>query len=718
MFTALANLADRRAKRVVIAAIVVAVIAGVLGGGVASRLSSYGADDPATDSIKAQQRIAAATGLDSNPGLVALVHTGGPVRSAAGQERVDKVVQTLRGDRAVGRVATAFAGGDPRAMIAKDGRSTYVVATFRDGMGEDAVDRLAPKLDRIEGVRVGGTQAARRDVNKIVGQDLARAELLAFPLLFLLSLWFFRSAVAALLPLLVGGVTIMLTFLGLRLLSGPIDISVFALNLVTGLGLGLAIDYSLFIVSRYREEIVRSGPGRAALMTTLNTAGRTVLFSSLTVAAALASLLVFPQRFLYSMGIGGVLVALSAAAVALVLLPAVLALLGPRVNAGAPAWLRRAAESEARGDEAGFWYRLSRFVMRRPGRVAIVAATFMVVLGLPFLRIQFTAVDASVLPSSNEARAVDTALRTDFPPNRTSPVFVVAETGDRTALARYAGELRKLPGAAAVGEPRTLGDGVVRVDVVSRGGELSDRSQTLVRDMRRLDPGFGTLVGGGTAEFVDQKSSLGDHIPYALAIVAVATFVVLFLMTGSLILPLKAIVMNVLTLSAAFGLLVLIFQDGRLEGLLGYSSQGALESSQPIVLFAVAFGLSTDYGVFLLGRIKEARDRGASDREAVAIGLERTGRIVTAAALLFCVAIGAFATSRIIFIKELGVGTALAVLIDATIIRALLVPSLMELLGKWNWWAPRPLRRMHDRIGVSEDYDGGAGRLPASPAAG
>jgi RND superfamily putative drug exporter len=223
-----------------------------------------------------------------------------------------------------------------------------------------------------------------------------------------------------------------------------------------------------------------------------------------------------------------------------------------------------------------------------------------------------------------------------------------------------------------------------------------------VEDVRGIDPGFETLVGGRTAEFVDQRSSIGDHLPLALAIVAVATFVVLFLMTGSIILPLKAILMNVLTLSAAFGLLVLIFQDGRLEGLLAYESLGALDLTQPVVLFAVAFGLSTDYGVFLLARIKEARDRGVPDREAVAVGLERTGRIVTAAAVLFCVAIGAFSTSEIIFIKELGVGTALAVIIDATIVRALLVPSLMELLGKWNWWAPRPLRRLHNRIGLSE----------------
>jgi uncharacterized membrane protein YdfJ with MMPL/SSD domain len=713
MFTGLANLAHRRGRLVVVAAVLLAMVAGAAGGSVAQKLSSFGADDPASDSYKASQRLGQATGLDDNPGLIALVDTGGPADSTAGRAKVDDVVRVLRADRSVGRVTTAFDGGGSE-LIAKDGRSTYVAVTFKDEQGEDATDRLQEPLARIGGVRVGGGEAAGLEVNQIVGEDLARAEMLAFPILFLLSFWFFRSLVAALLPLLVGGVSIMLTLLGLRIAAEGIDISVFALNLVTGLGLGLAIDYSLFIVSRYREEIAKHGPGAVALRNTLNTAGRTVLFSSLTVAASLASLLVFPQKFLYSMGIGGVLVSLIAASVALIVLPAVLGLLGNRVNALAPGWLKRANEADARETESGFWYRLSRFVMRRPGRIAIASAALMIVLGLPFLRVEFTSVDARVLPAASEPRMVSEALERDFPPNRTTPVTVVAETTSRAELDGYVRQIARLPGAESVAQPRPVGRDVARIDVVSRGDELDDASQRLVRDIRAVDPGFGTLVGGGTAQFMDQRQSIGHHLPTALAIVAIATFVVLFLMTGSVVLPIKAILMNALTLSAAFGVLVLIFQDGRLQGLLGYESLGALDLTQPVVLFAVAFGLSTDYGVFLLGRIKEARDRGASDREAVAIGLERTGRIVTAAAVLFCVAIGAFATSQIIFIKQVGLGTAFAVLLDATIIRALLVPSLMEMLGKWNWWAPRPLRRLHERIGLSDD---GAGEPPRAPAA-
>jgi RND superfamily putative drug exporter len=697
----LAALADSRARIVVLAAVIVFFVAGALGGNVADRLSSFGADDPATDSVKAQEQLERTTGLEASPGMIALVDTNGPVRSPAGRERVDQAARVLRSERAIGRVGTAFdPGGED--LISRDGRSTYVTATFRGEPSDETIEDVRDDLQRIDGVSVGGNEPASLDVNEIVGQDLARAEMMAFPVLFLLSFWFFRSLVAALLPLLVGAVSIVLTFLGLRIASEGLDVSVFALNLVTGLGLGLAIDYSLFIVSRYREELAEHGPGLVAMRRTLNTAGRTVLFSSLTVAAALASLLVFPQKFLYSMGLGGMLVSLIAATVALVLLPAVLTLLGPRVNALAPRRLKRASEADARPAESGFWYRLSRFVMRRPGRIAAASATLMIVLGLPFLRVDFTSVDARVLPADSEARMVSDALERDFPPNRTTPVFIVAEGADRADLERYTASIERLPGAAAVQQPRPVSDDVARIDVVSRGAELDDSSQELVHDIRGLDPGFDTLVGGQAAEFIDQRESIASHLPVALAIVALATIVVLFLMTGSIVLPLKAILMNVLTLSAAFGLLVLVFQDGRLEGPLDYTSLGALDLTQPVVLFAVAFGLSTDYGVFLLGRIKEARDGGASDREAVAIGLERTGRIVTAAAVLFCVAIGAFATSQIIFIKQVGLGTALAVLLDATIIRALLVPSLMELLGKWNWWAPRPLRRLHERFGLSE----------------
>ncbi|MEA2142331.1 MAG: hypothetical protein QOI64_761, partial [Solirubrobacteraceae bacterium] len=507
----------------------------------------------------------------------------------------------------------------------------------------------------------------------------------------------------ALLPLFVGLLTIMTTFLGLRLFNEATALSIFALNLAIGLGLGLAIDYSLFILSRYREEMARDGPGREALTRTLRTAGRTVVFSSLTVAAAMLSLLVFPQRFLYSMAISGSLTALAAGLISLVALPALLMLLGARVDALAPKrWRRRDIAAQS-----GFWYRLSHGVMRRPLIVAVTTSAVLIAAGIPFTRIQFTGVDASVLPDSAIAKQVDTALRTEFPPGRTSPlhVAVAAPPDSAAALRAYALRLQARDDVAAVDPPRYVGAGTWLVTVAPEGGALDKPALDLVRAVR-AGPMMGGIesvrVAGESARFVDQRAGLAHRLPLAIAVLAITTLLILFVMTGSVVLPFKALLMNVLGISAAFGVLVLIFQDGRLEGLLNYTSQGALELTQPLVLLAIVFGLSTDYGVFLLTRIKEARGGGATNEEAIALGLQRTGRIVTAAALLLVVALGAFATSQIVFIKQLGVGAAVAVLVDATIVRALLVPALMKLLGERNWWAPPPLARLHARLGLGE----------------
>jgi uncharacterized membrane protein YdfJ with MMPL/SSD domain len=698
MMERLAWLADRRGKRVLILAAIFFAAAGVLGAGVADRLDPYGADDPDTESVIAAQRLEDA-GFRGT-GVVVLVE-GVDVRSSEGRPRIQAIARELEADREVASVSSFLSTGS-RDFVSRNGDSTYLAVALEpteDDARQDAAERIAHSLAGERGVSVGGPAVAENQANEQVESDLRTAELFAFPLLFLLSLLFFRSLVAAFLPLLVGGLAIVGTFLFLRVASEMTSVSIFALNVVTGLGLGLAIDYSLFIVSRYREEIARTGPGLEAMRRTLATAGRTVLFSSLTVAGALAALLVFPQRFLYSMGIGGFFVALMAAAIALVVLPAVLALLGHRVNALTPAFLARRAERDARPAQDGLWYRLSQLVMRFPGRIAAASAALLIALGIPFLGIEFTSVDAQVLPTSTSARQVDDRLRAEFPPFRDTPV-TLAVSGTAADARRIAAAAARVPGSAAVRPPVRLDGGTWAVDVISAAPPLSGESRQLVEDLRALEGE--ALVTGFTADFIDLQSSLGDHLPVFLAIVAAVTLVVLFLMTGSVVLPLKQLVMNTLGLSAVFGILVLIFQDGRLEGLLAYTSQGGLASTQMLFLFAVVFGLSTDYGVFLLSRIKEARDGGYSDAEAVAVGLERTGRVVTAAAVLFSIAIGAFVTSQVVFIKELGLGTALAVLIDATIIRAFLVPSLMRLLGRWNWWAPAPVRRLHARIGLSE----------------
>ncbi len=633
-------------------------------------------------------------------GAIVLI-SGVDVRTQAGRAEVDALNQRIESQSEVQGTRWFGDEGSPQ-FISDDGDATYIAVSFSpadEGEREDAAEHLQESLADEPSVEVGGPALASVQIGERVESDLARAELLAFPILFLLSLLFFRSLVAALLPLVIGGLAIICTFLVLRTAVEFTSVSIFALNLVTGLGLGLAIDYSLFIVSRYREEIAKTGAGLPALKRTLATAGRTVLFSSITVAGALASLLVFPQRFLYSMGIGGAAVALIAAVIALVVLPAILAMLGERVNALAPAFLQRRASADARPTGEGFWYRLSQLVMRFPVRIAVASSALLIALGIPFLSINFTSVDAQVLPETTSARQVDNTLRADFPPFRDTPVNLVY-VGEEAGAAEIAERVDGLPGVADVLPPAGFEDDVYAINVISKTDSLSEDSQDLVEQIRA--DVAGVAVTGATAEFLDLQDSLAAHLPTVIAIVVGVTFVVLFLMTGSVVLPLKQVLMNALGLAATFGILVLIFQDGRFEGLLDYDSQGGLESTQPLLLFAVAFGLSTDYGVFLLARIKEARDAGASDREAVATGLERTGRIVTAAAVLFAIAIGAFVTSEIIFIKQVGLGTAIAVLIDATIIRALLVPSLMRLLGRWNWWAPAPLRRLHARFGLSE----------------
>ena len=701
----LAALINRRAKRILVIAGLFFIVAGFIGGPVAGQLSAEDQDfqDPDAENIVASDRLVAAQGGREDAGLVALISPGGDVRTdPAARAKVRAVQRTVEADPGVAG-ARSYLDTRNRAFVSRDGRQTVVLAAFTADELE-ATDRLRERFEG-ERVSIGGPDVVGPEIGEQVSADLARAELIAFPILFLLSLWVFRSLVAALLPPLVGALSIVTTFLLMRVVdSGVTSLSIYALNLVTGIGLGLAIDYSLFMVSRYREELAAGADGRAAILATMRTAGRTVLFSSLTVAAALASLLVFPMRFLYSMGIGGLIVALSAMVVSLTVLPAVLAALGPRVNAGAPRFLRRAGDSAARPTTSGGWYRLARWVMRRPGAVAVVTAAVLLVAGLPFLRIAFVPADYKMLPQTSEARQVAETIDQDFGVFAADPIQVVARAtpAQDGAVERYAAELQDVSGVGSVSAPRRLDGHTVLVEALPPGDALSERNREVVREVRAVPGPVPLAVGGAAARFVDQQDTLGDYLPLALALLALTTVVLLFLMTGSVVLPLKALVMNALTLSATFGILVLVFQDGRLEGFLDFESAGGIEATQPVLLFAIAFGLATDYAVFLLSRIKEARDAGLDDRAAVAFGVERTGRIVTAAALLFCVAIGAFATSGILFIKLLGVGTALAVAIDATIIRALLVPALMALLGKWNWWAPGPLRRLHARIGLSE----------------
>jgi len=655
MLRLLAELAYRRPRAILGVALAVAVVAGAFGVTTPGHLSSTDNDfqDKSSQSYRTAQFLGHATGVLPGPSVVTVV-------LPALAPRAEDV---LRHDPAIAAV---------RAERSRDGQVVLVSGFLREDANDSAAARrLARELPGL----VGGAAVANEQVQRQSQRDLLRAELIALPLLTVLAIWIFGSVVAALLPVAAGLLSIATTLALLRAANAVAPVSVFALNLVTGAGLGLAIDYSLLLVSRYREELERCGPGLEAVRNTIATAGRTVAFSAITVTAAFASLLVFPLAFLRSMAVGGLIVAPFAGLVALTVVPALFALLGTRINAF--------AVRSTRPPREGGWYRFAHFVMRRPLPIAIGAAALLIVLGLPFLGVRFTGVNALVLPSSASARQAEVALRAHFPAGLVAPVEVVAPS-----LATRA-EIARLPDVVAVGEPSRAGR-FWSFAVVPRADPLSAATKSLVKRIRRLP---GVRVTGDTAWYLDTAASLRRHLPYAFGLLGALVLVLLYLVTRSFVLPLKAVVMNVLSLSAAFGILVWIFQGGRLEGVLSYRSEGALELTQPVLLFAIAFGLATDYGVFLLSRIREAHDAGLENREAVALGLERTGRVVTAAAVLFCVAVGSFATSAIVLVKELGVGIALAVAIDASLVRALLVPSLMALLGDWNWWAPRRFRR-------------------------
>ena len=732
----IADVSNRYPKRVLLALLLFFIASIVIGAPAVGGLKDErGFDPPGAEYVKTEDALASARGSYPVP-LVVLIRDNAPTTSPKVRRDVQRIVAAMRREGQFERIQTAYNTGlGSQFFVSRDGRSTFVLGFFKNLEQHDRetiADRLRARFEDQPRITFGSTPATLPELREQVKSDLQKAERLGFPILFLLSIIIFRSVVAALLPMLVGVLTIFGTFLALRGVDAipGVDINVFALNVVIALGLGLAIDYSLFVVSRYREELARVGRGREhnesygatasgiddasgtpfsgsereALRRTMMTAGRTILFSAMTVAVALGSLLVFPQPFIYSIGIGGAVCSMVAVLTALVALPALLAALGPRLNAGAPKRWRAAAERTARLEQGGFWYRLTQFVMRRPATVAILSSALLLAIGGSFLRIDFIGTNSHTIPSSLGAYKADAALKADFAtqPSSTISLKVTAPATAGTAVQNYADGLSRLQNVAFVGAPVQLKDGLWQVDIRPWTDGLSDDSSDLVKTIRAAPSPFPVTTSGETSGFIDQQATLKARLPWALAILIVATLIILFLMTGSLVLPVKSLLMNLLTISAALGVLVLVFQDGRFEKLLDYDSLSAVDSSQPILIVAIAFGLSTDYAVFLLTRISEARSAGASDNEAVAIGLQRTGRIVTQAALLFCVAVGAFVSSKVIFIKEVGLGMIVAVAIDSTIVRGLLVPSLMAMLGSRNWWAPRPLRRLHEKIGLSE----------------
>ncbi|MET7593697.1 MMPL family transporter [Streptomyces sp. NPDC005481] len=694
-------------------ALLVTALAVVAGSGVADRLGSGGWEDPDAQSTYATEALEHRFPA-SQPNLLLLVDAGrASVDDPAVAAEAKRLAARLASERGVTGVGSYWQSGSP-ALKAEDGHEALVAAriTGDEKTAGETLDRLAPAFRGTHGpveVRVGGPVAVRHEMQTTIREDLTRAELIALPVTLVLLVMVFGSAVAALLPLGVGIIAILGTNAVLRGLTELTDVSVFAMNLTTALGLGLAVDYALFIVRRFREELSAGAEPRAAVATTLRTAGRTVLFSALTVAVSLAAMLLFPQYFLRSFAYAGIAVVLLAAGAALVLLPAALVLLGHRVNAldlrrllrrGRP---RRTAEGAA-------WGRTADLVMRRAPVFALATTVALVVLGLPFLGVRFGTADDRQLPSTAESHTVQQHIRDGFPGSPGGGLEVLAEgRATRAEYAAYKDRIAALPGVLRVDGPLVEGDSAY-FTVLPKGEAVDDAAQRLVGDLRAADAPFDTAVTGTAAVLVDSKHAIADRLPWAVAFIALVTLLLVFLLTGSVLVPLQAVLLNALSLTAMFGAVVWVFQDGHLSGLLGFTDTGSIETTLPVLMFCVAFGLSMDYGVFLLSRIKEEYDATGDHRESVRFGLQRTGGLITAAAVILAVVMVAIGTSRVTNTKMLGLGIALAVLMDAMIVRSLLVPAVMRLTGRATWWAPGPLRRFHERFGVAE----GDTRPPAS----
>ncbi|GAB2471364.1 MMPL family transporter [Jatrophihabitans fulvus] len=729
MLTRLADLGIRAPRRVLVVAGFLLVLATVFGAPVASRLSSGGFSDPTSESSRAADVLAESFDAGSTNFVLTVSAPDGADSDAA--RTVGRDLATRLGDEDhVVQVSSLWTA--PRAQAAalrSDDGSTGLVVARVTGDDSEApkraqaiAERLAKDRDGVT-VRAGGIATTFAEVNDTVSSDLAASEAIAIPLTAIVLVLVFGSLYAALMPLALGIVSILGTLAVLRGIAALTDVSIFALNMTTALGLALAIDYSLLVVNRYREEVRGGADPATAVRTTMHTAGRTVLFSALTVALSLAAMLVFPLYFLRSFAYAGIAVVALATVSALVLLPAILTLVGGRID---KLDLRRAVRRMLRRPEPApkpveqtAWYRFARAVMKRALPVAVAVVAFLVFLGLPFLGVKFGYPDERVLPKDTTVHQVGDRLRDDFPANAAGTLSVVVPSGGTDArIAPYATELSRLDGVTSVaavtgtyadgravagGNPALGRDGATYLQVRSDLDPESDAASDLVTAVRAAPAPFDTLVTGQAAVDRDSLDALGDALPWALALIAVTTLIVLFLFTGSLLLPLKAVVLNLLSLSATFGAMVWIFQDGHLGWLFpDLTTTGALPASMPPLMFCLAFGLSMDYEVFLLSRIREEYLASGDNERAVAVGLGHTGRIVTAAATLMAIVFAAIATSGVSFMMLFGTGLTLAVLMDATVVRGMLVPAFMRLAGRWNWWAPRPLARLHERIGLHE----------------
>jgi putative drug exporter of the RND superfamily len=705
----------RRARLVLVAAMLAVVGFGALGFGAFGKLKTGGFQDPGAGSSIAQTLTDQRFG--GSVGVVLLVHAeagtvdGAPAR-AAGAEAASRLARVP----GVSNVVSYWQTRNP-GLKSKDGTYALVLGSTRSDR-----DLSSPELARLQShssqvdVTVGGSAAIGNDILKQVAKSLAIAEGIAVPIILALLVFAFGSVVAALLPLAIGVIAILGTFAELFVFGSVTSVAIYAINLTTALGLALSIDYALLMISRFREELARGQEPARAVARSVQTAGRTIVFSGATVVAALAVLLIFPLYFLRSFAYAGIGVVLISVAAAVVVLPALLAVLGRRVNSGRLPWARNREPSAA----APFWGRLAGQVMRRPLLIAVPVLAVLMLIATPLRHVQFGTPDDRVLPASTQSRAVGDVLRQDFAGDSATALNVV--TGgplDRAALTAYATRLSGLAGVARVetsvatfvhgtaipdsADPALARPTAQRLSVVTAADPRSNASKDLVRTVRDLpDPdGVRVYAGGQTAELIDSTHAIGTRLPLAALLIVLTTFIVLFLFTGSVVQPIRSLVLNVVTLAATAGLMVWIFQEGHLSGPLHFTAL-PLDTSMLVLLFCIVFGLSMDYEVIVLSRIKELHDQGRDNRTAVTDGLTHSGRIVTTAAALIAVTLFALGTATVSFLQLFGIGAGFAVIVDATLVRAVLVPACQRILGRAAWYAPAPLRRLQTRVALSE----------------
>ncbi|HME49669.1 MMPL family transporter, partial [Mycobacterium sp.] len=709
--------------------------------------SAGGMQDPGAESSRAAKVLSEKFDQGDMDMLITVTANGG-VQSAAARAVGTDLVQSLEASPYVGQVTSPWTAppSASSSLLSKDGNTGLIVAGISGGQNEapkhakTLVEALVHDRDGVT-VRAGGTATVYSQVNAQTEKDLMFMESLAIPLSFVVLVWVFGGLVAAALPMAVGGFAILGSMAVLHAITFATNVSIFALNLTVALGLALAIDYTLLIISRYRDELA-GGAGRdEALIRTMATAGRTVLFSAMTVALSMVTMVLFPQYFLKSFAYAGVAVVAFAAIAAVVVTPAAIKLLGERVDSmDVRRLLRRVLgrpEPRPKPVEQSFWYRSSKLVMRRAVPIGAAVIALLLVLGAPFLSVKWGFPDDRVLPKSASARQVGDQLRNDFAVDSATNVTVVLPDAIGVTpvdLSRYAAALSQVPdvssvsspggtfiGGAPAGPPTApagLADGSAFLTVGSTAPLFSDASAAQLRRLHAVATPAGKPVQmAGVAQINhDSVHAITTRLPIVLGAIAAITFMLLFMLTGSVVLPLKAVLLNVLSLTAAFGALVWVFQDGHL-GALGASATGTLEVNLPVLLFCIAFGLSMDYEVFLISRIREywlesGRTRADND-ESVALGVAHTGRVITAAALLMSISFAALIAAQVSFMRMFGLGLTVAVLVDATLVRMVLVPAFMHVLGRANWWAPRPLARLHGRFGITEA--GTAGRHEARP---